>query len=142
MSLASIRPTMIRAQNEHRPPIPHNFQDLANLLMRDNGLGQTLDQDSEFFRGMVGQPGHRSLVFMSSRVVEGVAPCMRNLFGDGTFHSRPNSPPSAQLYILLTSRDNHVSTFCVLSSCELQGLPAFSCISFFPAIRLSPCALL
>lgn len=100
---------MVRAQNENRPVIPQSFDEFSELLLNDEALGRTLDMECQFYQEMVGEVGHRSLVFMSRGVAEGVAN-LRYLFGDGTFYARPSVPPSAQLYTFLTSRDNHVSS--------------------------------
>ena len=93
---------MVRAQAEHRPRIPHSFEELHETLEA------SLDGEDLLYRGFSGAVGHRSLVFMSDRVMQGIGP-VSHVFGDATFYSRPNSPVSAQLYSLVTMRDNHVS---------------------------------
>lgn len=105
---------MIRAQSEHRPAIPQTLHDLSQLLAGDASLGFTLDNEMEFFQAIVGEEGASSIVFMSRRVVDGLHN-VNDLFGDGTFYARPNTPDSVQLYTLVTSRDNHVSSLNVLS---------------------------
>lgn len=99
---------MIRAQSEFRPNIPHSFEDLHSILENNPELRRTLDGEEDLYQGMVGIEGHRSVVFISSRVVDGLEN-IRHIFCDGTFYARPNSPNSSQLFTVVTVRDNHVS---------------------------------
>lgn len=107
VSLLSIRPSMVRAQSEHRPIIPHSFEELNETMEANLELRQTLDGEELLYRGAAGVQPHRSLIFMSDRVVLGIG-ALSHVFGDATFYSRPNSPASAQLFTLVTMRDNHV----------------------------------
>lgn len=111
VSLLSVRPSMIRAQAEHRPNIPYTFEDLNLAIVNSAQFRLTHDGAEEYYRGMTGEPGHRSLVFLSDRVIEGFAQ-INFLFGDATFYSRPNNPESAQLYTFVSMRDNHVVPLC------------------------------
>lgn len=103
---------MIRTQAENRPNIPHSFEVLDELLRNSEELSMTLDSQEHLYQGMRGLFGHRSLLFMSRRILEGAGD-IRHVFGDATFYARPNQ--SAQLYTLVTVRDNHVSVL------ELHG---------------------
>jgi len=109
ISLLSIRPSMIRVQGENRPNIPHSFEELDLLLLHHDELGRTLDAEADLYQGMVGEVGHRSLLFMSARILDGAGD-IRHIFGDATYYARPNLPESSQLYTLITVRDNHVSS--------------------------------
>ena len=102
---------MVRAQSEHRPNIPHSFDELHQVLENSRELGRSLDMEVELYRGMTGNPGHRSIVFMTNRIIDGVGN-IRHLFSDATFYARPNNPNSSQLYTMVTVRDNHVSLVC------------------------------
>lgn len=107
VSLLSMRPSMVRAQADNRPNIPHSFEELHEILTNHAELGRTYDGQMELYQGMSGVPDHRSIVFASRRVLDGVAD-LRYIFSDATFFSRPNSPNSSQLFTLVTVRDNHV----------------------------------
>lgn len=112
VSLLSMRPSMVRAQSEHRPNIPQLFENLDEMLANHREFGRTLDGQEELYQGMCGVAGHRSIVFTSRRILDGVGD-LRYMFSDATFYARPNSPHSAQLFTLVTVRDNHVSElFC------------------------------
>ena len=113
VSLLSLRPSMVRAQSEHRPNIPQTFDVLAQVLQNDEELRSTLDVDMDLYQGMTGVEGHRSILFMSERVVNGLGN-IRHLFGDATFYARPNHPASSQLYTVVSVRDNHVCPVFVL----------------------------
>ena len=102
VSLLSMRSAMVRAQSEHRPNIPHSFENLAEVLQNNAELSRTLDGLEEFYQGITGVEGHRSIVFVSRRVVFGAGE-IRHVFGDGTFYALPNSPHSAQPYTLITA---------------------------------------
>lgn len=103
---------MIRVQLENRPLIPRSFEELAATLTNDRELGRTLDGNTELFQGMSGVEGHRSVIFMSRRIMDSVEP--RHLFCDATFYARPCQPVSSQLFTIATVRDNHVSFFFFL----------------------------
>ncbi|KAK3932642.1 putative WRKY transcription factor protein 1 [Frankliniella fusca] len=107
ISLLSIRPSMIRTQSENRPNIPYSFEDFDVELRNNQDLRTTLDGETDLYQGMAGAVGHRSLLFLSRRVATG-AGNIRYIFGDATFYARPNQPDSAQLYTLVTVRDNHI----------------------------------
>ncbi|XP_052130886.1 uncharacterized protein LOC127751409 [Frankliniella occidentalis] len=107
VSLLSIRPSMIRTQSENRPNIPHSFEEFDNLLRNTRDLCTSLDGECDMYQGMTGGYGHRSLLFLSRRVVTGAGE-VRHLFGDATYYARPNQPDSMQLYTLVTVRDNHI----------------------------------
>ncbi|KAK3912141.1 putative WRKY transcription factor 4 [Frankliniella fusca] len=107
VSLLSIRPSMVRTQAEHRPNIPYTFEGLDIVLQTHQELRMSLDGQCDLYQGISGLFGHRSLLFLSRRVVTG-AGNIRYLFGDATFYARPNHPDSMQLYTLVTVRDNHI----------------------------------
>ncbi|KAK3915241.1 Elongation factor G [Frankliniella fusca] len=79
VSLLSMRPSMVRVQAEHRPNIPHTFEELDEAFRNHQDLGR---------RVFVGE--------------------IRYLFGDATYYCRPNHPDSMQSYTLVTVRDNHI----------------------------------
>jgi hypothetical protein len=111
---------MVRAQSENRPNIPHSFDELSEVLMHNPELSRTLDGMMELYQGMVGAEGHRSIVFMSRRVVDAVMN-IRVIFCDATFYARPNSPNSSQLFTIVIVRDNHVR--CLLFFVTLNFCP-------------------
>jgi len=101
---------MIRVQSENRPNIPHSFEDFDTLLRNHEHLHTSLDGECDLYQGITGIYGHRSLLFLTRRIVIGAGE-VRHLFGDATYYARPNLPDSMQLYTLVTVRDNHVSLF-------------------------------
>lgn len=81
---------MVRAQADHRPAIPHSFEDLDNVLQANFDLRNTLDGEALLYQGVTGGVGHRSLVFASERVLEGIGP-VSYLFGNATLFSTQQS---------------------------------------------------
>ncbi|KAK3923567.1 Tyrosine-protein kinase etk [Frankliniella fusca] len=53
----------------HLPRIPDTIEELSRLMGENPHITATMDGADDIFLGMVGPAGHRSLVFMSRRVV-------------------------------------------------------------------------
>ena len=62
--------TINRRRSLLKPPVPSELFDVDELLSRDVGLKfqKTKDEKDQFFRGVVGEAGHRSVVLGSQRI--------------------------------------------------------------------------
>lgn len=106
----AMRPAIYRARHQVYPQVPASLYNLGVLLTRPEyqGLTRTVDGNDNFFEGHVRSPnGQSSLVFVSQRMKRFMRH-VRVVFCDGTFSSRPNTPPSAQVLQISTVVRNHV----------------------------------
>lgn len=104
------------------PGVPISLYGLGNLLQdpQNHNITSTLDGRDNLFDGSVRLPnGQASIVFVSRRMKRFMRR-VRRIFCDGTFGSRPNVPPCAQVLQLSAVVRNHVSHFvlrCLRTAC-------------------------
>lgn len=115
---------MYRARNERFPNIPGSLLELANLLHAEEnrGICQTLRGNDNIFSGDVTDSnGHTHIIFMSEAMLAFMRENAVILFSDGTFDSRPGSPPSSQVLCILTVWDENVS----VAVCAFLSIKSF-----------------
>ncbi|XP_034235716.1 uncharacterized protein LOC117642042 [Thrips palmi] len=101
ITFESCRSSMYRARSEQHPPVPQDFEEFESSLVDQrysDKYGKCPD-GSLMTRGLVGPSGHRSLVFTSDLMLNIMVAALW-LFIDGTFASRPDTPPSRQLLVI------------------------------------------
>lgn len=112
----AMRPAINRARNRVYPDVPGTLYNLGNLLAQPqhNNVTSSMDGRDNIFNGAVQSPnGDSSVVFVSRRMKRFMRR-VKVVFCDGTFGSRPNVPPSAQVLQLSTVVRNHVSVWYIL----------------------------
>jgi len=92
---------MYRARADKHPPVPQDFEEFESLLVDPRYVDKygKCPDDSFMTRGIVGPIAHRSLVFTSNLMLNIMMSALW-LFIDGTFASRPDTPPSRQLLVI------------------------------------------
>lgn len=106
-----MRPTINRARNRVYPRVPISLYNLGNLLQQPQNanITATIDGVDSIFDGAVNLPNGKSSTIFVSRRMKRFMRRVRTVFCDGTFGSRPNIPPSAQVLQLSAVVRNHVS---------------------------------
>lgn len=113
----NMRTAINRARNHLYPRVSVSLYNLGNLLQQgqNNNITATIDGRDNIFDGSVNLPNGTSSVVFASRRMKRFMRRVRMVFADGTFASRPNVPPSAQVLQLSAVVRNHVSYHCVRS---------------------------
>lgn len=96
------------ADRYHLPRTPRTLRELAQLLRAHPEISTTVDGRDNVFMALVGPEGHQSVVFFSRRLADylnGVS----TIFSDGTFDSRPSRPNTAEVFVISTDHNHHVS---------------------------------
>ena len=92
------------------PPEPNHMEHVRQIFERPEYayLGRTLDDEEEFFHGIVGPEGHQSLVFTSKRLLNIVK--THDIIGsDATFRITPRLLGAEQVFIVSLLAFNKVS---------------------------------
>lgn len=99
-----------RARNAVYPRVPISLFNLGNVLNQPPNahITRTIDGNDNIFDGTVNLPNGISSIFFLSRRMKRFMRRVRIVFCDGTFSSRPNIPPSAQVLQLSAVVRNHV----------------------------------
>ncbi|KAE8745029.1 hypothetical protein FOCC_FOCC008341 [Frankliniella occidentalis] len=105
MTLRRLRTVMRNTRLKKYPVIPQTLQELTDLLMNpDNDwLPASVDKKDNIYAGSVNATdGTHCILFMSERMLQFAGEVL--LFqADGTFKSRPATPPSSQVFCLITT---------------------------------------
>lgn len=106
-----MRPTIHRARNRLYPGVPVSLYNLGHLLAQPQheNITNTIDGADNIFDSAVNGPNGRSSIIFASRRMKRFMRRVQMVFCDGTFGSRPNIPPSAQVLQLSAVIRNHVS---------------------------------
>lgn len=103
---------MQNARDKSLPPLPHSLSELDFLLNlpKYKFLTKSLDGQDSIYAGAAGstQHGTRCLIFISRRMLR-ILQKVEDLFADATFCVVPRNMGCAQVWNIVTMKQNHVS---------------------------------
>ena len=112
MTIRRLRNSMYRARMSSYPQPGHQtLRELTQLLLQQQWrkISSTVDGGENLYAGSItAVDGSHHVAFMSPRM-RNFSSRITVLQSDGTFHDRPNVPPSSQVFVLVTPWRNTVS---------------------------------
>lgn len=105
-----MKTSMRTARLSQYPNAPETLRELGALLEQPQyqHLTATIGQEDSVYRGVIGNPGHECLLFLSRRMGRYLSKA-KEAFADATFVPAPLRPAAAQVYQIVCLAGHNVS---------------------------------